>query len=321
MDPETPKENFLVTGSSGFIGSRLVTFLRNQRYKVLGVDIRKAPTTDYFIDISTFGSREDLACILQVEKITHVVHLAGLIQVGEGEFHPTEYWSANVGGTRNIIWAAEAAEVNKLIFASSAAVYKSSDEPLVEGSPLGPVSVYGKTKLTAEKLLVSNSKVESVIFRFFNVGGGKEENPCHLIPILLERCSWGNILRVFGGKYSTPDGTCIRDYFHVQDLISAIILAVERWDAIHKNHKHQIYNLGTGKGISVLEICEEVTQAWQKINPQEVKVQITEPRAGDPPFLVANFNKAHKELGWKPKKSVKDIINQTLEEMIPSTNS
>ncbi len=302
--------SFLVTGSSGFIGSRLVKTL-SLSSKVVGVDIKKSPQTDILVDISLPDSIDELSKLMKGVDI--IIHLAGLIQVGEGEKYPLTYHDVNVNGTIIVLEAMMSAGVKKIIFASSAAVYKPSDDPLTEKSPLGPLSVYGTTKMDAEKAISKYKGIDSVIFRFFNVGGGMETPPVHLIPIVVDRWMNSKEVHIFGHDYPTPDRTCVRDYFHVDDLIRAVEIAVDKWDSLSSP---KIYNLGGGNGYSVWKICAHINIAcWVTIG-KRFTPKLLPRRPGDPATLIADITKAEKELEWKPKKNLEDIISDTVVEYI-----
>ena len=255
--------SFFVTGSSGFVGSRLIKQLLSVGNKVWGLDILPSPLdadikyNNYHHSVTDLTSPEaekEIAKLLRDNKIQMVIHLASLIKVGEGEKQPDRYKDVNIKGTEIVLKAMRTAGLKKIIFASSAAVYQSpsvstnqenrliSTEEMLEYSlketdPLGPVSVYGRTKLVAEELIqqyIKSNKFEGIAFRFFNVSGGKEihQPSVHLIPIIIDKLIQGEPVKIFGKNYSTSDGTCYRDYFHVNDLNKAILRAIQKWGQI-----------------------------------------------------------------------------------------
>ncbi len=365
MNDSSVISRYLITGCSGFIGSRLIKILKPFNGGIWGLDILPAPkdkpyTYDHIkLDISAEGAEARITEILIAHNIQLVIHLASLIKVGEGEKQPDRYKLVNIHGTEVILRAMEAAGVRKLIFASSAAVYQTptiktnvlSSESIISGEVtkialkeddiLNPVSVYGETKLVAEQLIrkyVRSHQFEAVILRFFNVGGGKEihQPPVHLIPIIIEKLIKGEPIQIFGKNYPTPDGTCYRDYFHVHDLIYAIILALQKWnrimfigDKIKEDDPHdsigyeqglKIYNLGQGQGYTVLQVFKKVSKHYSAKYGSSKDERLgsmifVERRKGDPPILLANCTKAKRELGWKATKSLDSIIKDTLYEM------
>ena len=369
MDCSSPISRYLVTGSSGFIGSRLTKTLISQRNEVWWLDILPAPkiiSKDYHhtqLDLTAKGAEIQIAKLLNDHDIQVVIHLASLIKVGEGESQPDRYKLVNVQGTKVVLRAMKTAGLKKIVFASSAAVYKTPaikpnslssrsittgmvvNSALKEDDPLGPVSVYGKTKLVAERLIRAYTQAdefEAVILRFFSVGGGKEmhQPPVHLIPIIIEKLVKGEPIQIFGKNYPTPDGTCYRDYFHVNDLINAILMAIRKWNQIMSigcisptgtktvapdkyERGLKIYNLGQGQGYTVLQVCKQVSQRYftkyASDKPPEERlgsIVFVERRKGDPPILLANCSKAKIELGWTAYKSLGQIIKDTLNEMV-----
>ena len=316
----------LITGSKGFIGNYLISTLTDN-YQIYCLDKLNGKDEN----ITNYDS---LLYHLSLFKPDVIVHLAADIEVGESETNPNKYYTDNLLGTLNVLRCiVELKYKPRLIFASTAAVYgqlessdisqkvsntfqlESSDiiqikeGAYVENDAGSPVSVYGRTKLIAEEIIKDYAKIYNlsvVIFRFFNVAGGMDshETQCHLIPIVLQRINEGKDINIFGEDYDTSDGTCVRDYIHVDDLCDAIKLIV---DIDIKGFN--VYNLGSGKGYSVNEVvqkCLEITK-----NPNNSLVKVTDRRPGDPAYLLADYSKAKNELGWEPKKSLTDIITDT----------
>ena len=376
---------FFVTGSSGFVGSRLIKQLLSGGNKVWGLDILPSPLVgndpkyDYYqhsvIDLTSPKAEKEIAKLLDENKIQMVIHLASLIKVGEGEKQPDRYKDVNIKGTEILLKAMKTAGLKKIIFASSAAVYQSPHIPpsqenklistemmleysLKETDLLGPVSVYGKTKLVAEELIqqyIKSDKFEGIAFRFFNVSGGKEihQPSVHLIPIIIDKLIQGEPVKIFGKNYSTSDGTCYRDYFHVNDLNEAILRAIQKWGQIFnpsENVRHflsfgnskylspreektkegkipgwKVYNLGQGVGYTVLQVFKQVSHQYSSqysSSKNDLGSMVFAPRRqGDPPILLADCEKIKRELGWKAESKLKKIINDTLEEMIGSVDA
>lgn len=375
---------FFITGSSGFVGSRLIKQLLSKGNKVWGLDVLPSPLDDKdtkynnyqhsVIDLTSPEAEKEIAKLLDENKIQMVIHLASLIKVGEGEKQPERYKNVNIKGTEIILKAMKVTGLKKIIFASSAAVYQSPTVPynqekrlisteemleysLEETDPLGPVSVYGRTKLVAEELIqqyIKSNKFEGIAFRFFNVSGGKEihQPSVHLIPIIIDKLIQGEPVKIFGKNYSTSDGTCYRDYFHVNDLNRAILRAIQKWFQIFnpsENVRHflsfgnsgnlsprkgtikegeipgwKVYNLGQGVGYTVLQVFRQVSNQYSEkygFSKNDTGSMIFAPRRqGDPPILLANCEKIKRELGWVAESKLRGIITDTLEEMIDSAD-
>lgn len=293
----------LVTGSSGFIGSRLVKRLRQDHIPVIGVDIKKAPTTDFILDLSDTSKSDFLGSLMKDQDITHVIHLAALIRVDEGEKEPLEYWNANVKGTYTVLKAMNMIEHQpKLIFASSAAVYSSEKDnfKLDTSSPLGPSTVYGRSKLEAEKLIRGWDRLDYLILRLFNVAGGKEDPPYHLIPKTFERLYKGEPPVIYG------DGSAVRSFVHVQDVIKVILTAIRK-------DTRKIYNVAHGTWFSVWDVVHAVRKVWQEKTPFIASLpQKLSPRPNDPLILVSSpYTKFACEI------PLNRMIEDTFREMFP----
>ena len=376
-------QRFLVTGSSGFVGSRLVKQLLSQGDQIWGLDILPSPFSDgesdhyhhFEINLTSQDAEKEIAKLLDENQIQMVIHLASLIKVGEGEKQPDRYKQVNIKGTEVILKAMKTVGLKKIIFASSAAVYKSPvitptngknklisskmilKHSLKETDTLEPVSVYGQTKLIAEKLIrqyVKSDQFEGIAFRFFNVSGGKEiHHPSvHLIPIIIDKLIQGEPVQIFGKNYPTSDGTCYRDYFHVEDLVRAILRAIQKWNQVihpNENIRHllsfgngtinvinedspnfeipgwKVYNLGQGVGYTVLQVFKQVSKQYsdqhESSKSGDFGSMVFAPRrSGDPPILLANCEKAEREFGWKTQSGLEQIIADTLKEMIDKKN-
>jgi UDP-glucose 4-epimerase len=312
------KARILVTGGAGYIGSHTVRQLLSRDYDVTVVD-SLVRGHSHNVDIARLRRLElsdtaALADALRKERIDAVVHFAAFIAVGESTAKPEMYFSNNVGGTLSLLEAMNQAQVKRLVFSSTAAVYGTPESvPIVEHAPFAPVSPYGESKVTIERVLGwldQYSGLRSVALRYFNACGadpaaglGEEHDPeTHLIPLLLRAVHTGQPITLFGDDYDTPDGTCLRDYIHVMDLAAAHVFALEY--LLGGGHS-EAFNVGTGSGLSV----KEVLRAVEEVTGQKVPHKIGPRREGDPPELVANSDKLQRMLGWRPEHSgIKEIV-------------
>ena len=301
----------LVTGGAGYIGSHACKALRAAGFTPVTYD-NLSTGWEQAVKFGPF-ERGDLLDRARLDDIftTHnpiaVMHFAALSQVGESVQKPDLYWRNNVTGSENLIKAATQAGCQNFIFSSTCATYGEQDGVLLdENSAQRPINPYGETKLAIEKLLLDHGNtLRHVIFRYFNVAGADPEaaiGECHepethLIPIVMEALAGRRAgISVFGTDYDTPDGTCIRDYVHVMDLVQAHILGL-RWLLDGKDNA--IFNLGTGHGFSV----QEVIDTCQKELGQEVPHTVGARREGDCAFLVSGGKKAGDILKWTPERS------------------
>ncbi|MBO5255776.1 MAG: UDP-glucose 4-epimerase GalE, partial [Opitutales bacterium] len=253
--------------------------------------------------------------ILDNEKIDIVMHFAAYINVGESVTDPLKYYQNNVSGVVNLLETMIEHNVKKFVFSSTCATFGIPEKlPLVEDMPQSPINPYGQTKLDVENMLKNCAKaygLNSVAFRYFNASGAAEDGSIgedhtpesHLIPLAIYAAMGKRpALKIFGNDYNTPDGTCLRDYVHVDDLSRAHIAAFDKLDG---DGKFLHYNLGTGTPNSVLEIIKGV----EKVSGLKVPHEFAPRRAGDPDALYANSEKAKTELNWKIKyTNVEDII-------------
>ena len=308
----------LVTGGAGYIGSHVVKLLGEKGYEIAIIDNLSSGKKEnvlfgklYEIDLKEEKAVEE---ILKEFKPDVVMHFAAYIVVPESVAHPLKYYQNNVGNTIKLLSAVRKAEVNNLIFSSSAAVYGIPKEvPITEEAELSPINPYGETKVMIEKILRDMSKageINYISLRYFNVAGADPEGkigpnynqPTHLIIRALKTAK-GEIpyLEIYGTDYPTPDGTCIRDYIHVMDLAEAHILAMEY---LLSEKKSLILNCGYGKGFSVREVINTV----KKVTGRNFEVIETKRRPGDPPILIADNKKIKEYLKWKPKYDSLEII-------------
>ena len=302
--------NVLVCGGAGYIGSNMTAVLAAAGQKPVVFDNLSKGHTDAIKGIELVkGDLADsdlLVKTLKKYKIDAVMHFAAFIEVGESVQQPLVYYRNNVTNTQNLLSAMETAGVEKFVFSSSAAVFGTPKvSPIPEDAVTDPINPYGENKLIVEKMCRYQSNTGRLKFaalRYFNAAGaasdgtlGEDHKPeSHLIPLVIQvAMGKRDNIQIYGTDYPTPDGTCVRDYIHIEDLCAAHLLALERLDT----QKELIYNLGNGKGYSVRETIETV----KKVSGRDIKTIEGPRRAGDPPSLVCDAAKAKKELGWKPR--------------------
>ena len=313
--------NILVTGGAGYIGSATAEALINAGHSVTVYDSlvtghrAAVPEGARFIEADLSDSRA-LAKALTDEKLDAVMHFAAFIEAGESMKDPGSFYHNNLTNSLALMETALRAGVKRFVLSSTAAVYRSSEELLTEESPLGPANVYGHTKLTVEQALDWYRQIRGLRFaalRYFNAcgalnGRGEAHQPeSHLIPLVL-RVPLGqrDTAEIYGTDYPTPDGTCIRDYIHIADLVSAHLLALDGL----KERDRLIYNLGSGNGYSVREVIETARQVTGHLIP----VKELPRRPGDSARLVASSEKIHRELGWRPEHdNLHEIISSAWE--------
>jgi UDP-glucose 4-epimerase len=306
----------LVTGGAGYIGAATAQALIRAGHTVTVVDSlikghRKAvPKAAQFIQ-ADLGDQDKLSSLLAGESYDAIMHFAAFIEAGESMQDPGRFFENNLWNSLSLIEKAARSGTQKFVLSSTAGVYASSDEPLTEDSLLGPNSVYGQTKLMVEQALEWYCRIFGLHYaalRYFNAAGalldhGEDHRPeTHLIPLVL-RVALGQSdgIHVFGNDYPTPDGTCIRDYIHIADLVSAHLRALE---ALESNER-LVYNLGNGAGYSVLEVIEIARQ----VTGHPIPLVEAPRRPGDAARLVASSERIQGDLGWKPKiPDLKDII-------------
>jgi UDP-glucose 4-epimerase len=299
----------LVTGGAGYIGSIVSRQLLGAGHEVVVFDSLERGHRAAVAPEARFvhGDLRDAAVIKDTLSagFDGVLHFAALALVGESVEHPERYYHHNVVGTMNLLDAMHAAEVPRLVFSSTCAVYGEPDEvPIPETAPPRPTSPYGASKLAVDMMIGDYCRAHglgAVSLRYFNVAGasgdaGEDHYPeTHLIPNILRTAQGRNPqVEVFGTDYPTPDGTAIRDYIHIEDLSEAHLLALDGTDA----GTHRIFNLGNGSGFSVREVIE-VARA---VTGRDIAVREAPRRPGDPPRLVAASQRIRAELGWKARK-------------------
>lgn len=305
-------KTILVVGGAGYIGSHTAWLLHKQGYNIIILDalLQKQnfnPTWAKLIK-EDFANTQVLKQIFTSYNIDTVMHFAALIEVGESVKKPKEFYENNVTKTLILLNSMLEHNVKKLIFSSSCAVYGIPQKTtLDESHPFSPINPYGKNKLAIEFALNDYSQAYDfnyISLRYFNAAGSLFEQrlgewhipETHVIPLLLRAAMQSKEFLIFGDDYPTSDGTCIRDYVHVQDIAQAHILACNYLD---KYQKSNVFNLGSQKGYSVKELITEV----ENICKIKIKVKVCPRRTGDVPILVANSTKASGELGWKANNS------------------
>lgn len=310
----------LIVGGAGYIGSHNVRMFLDKGFEVVVVDNLNTGHTKALDKRAIFykediRNKDKMVEILKKEKVDAVVHFAALSLVGVSMKDPLAYFDNNVYGMIALLEAMQETGVNKIVFSSSAATYGEQKQmPLTEESPTQPTSVYGETKLMMETIIRWCDKcigMKYVSLRYFNAAGaiedgslGEDHNPeTHLIPLILQvPLGKRDHISVFGQDYETRDGTCIRDYIHVQDLADAHVRAIN-W--LLDGHDSEIFNLGSGDGQSV----NEMITCAEKIVGKEIKKEYVERRPGDPATLIASNKKAKEKLGWNNDHSLEDIMS------------
>jgi UDP-glucose 4-epimerase len=304
----------LVTGGAGYIGSVVAQRLlaRGDEVTVLDSLFRghraAVPDGAEFIHADLLDAD---AIAGAVAGFDGVLHFAAMTLVGESVREPERYYRGNVVGTLNLLDAMRAAGVGRLVFSSTAATYGEPDViPIGEDTPPAPVNAYGASKLAVDRMLADEARAHglaAVSLRYFNVGGasgplGEDHDPeTHLIPLVLRAAAGtSEYAAILGTDYDTRDGTALRDYVHVEDLAAAHVLALEH----ASEGRHEVFNLGSGTGYTVREVIE----AAKKVTVRDFEVREEPRRPGDPPALVASSERARSVLGWRPERSLEDMI-------------
>jgi UDP-glucose 4-epimerase len=299
----------LVTGGAGYIGSIVSRQLLADGHQVVVLDNlrqghREAVAPEAELVVADLLDEESLGATLG-RGFDAVLHFAALALVGESGTNPERYYRTNVTGTLNLLEAMHAADVRRLVFSSTCAVYGQPEEvPIAESAPTRPTNAYGRSKLAVDWMIgdfCNAHGLGAVSLRYFNVAGasdgvGEDHDPeTHLIPNVLRAALGATpFVEIFGTDYPTRDGTAIRDYIHIEDLSAAHLLALDAT----RGGEHQIFNLGNGHGFSV----REVIAATEEVTGVEVQTREAPRRPGDPPALVAASARIRDELGWEPRK-------------------
>jgi UDP-glucose 4-epimerase len=304
------KQNILVVGGAGFIGSHMVRKLIRNGYSVVVVDDLSGGYASAVVGaelcVGNIADTVFLHSVFSDHDFSAVIHFASFISVGESVSNPGKYYSNNLSATISLLEVMRSYSVDKLIFSSTAAVYGKPDYlPIDEQHPLKPINPYGRSKLMMEQILDdydSAYKLRSVRLRYFNAAGAepdehlgeRHEPETHLIPLVLQTLSGRrDMFYLYGDDYNTPDGTCIRDYIHVSDLCSAHLLSLKH---LLSGGKSVTYNLGYGVGYSVREIIDLA----ENLTGKKLRYDIKPKRDGDASELVADAKRCRSELGWMP---------------------
>ena len=303
-------KNILITGGAGYIGSHISEVLIRNKKRIFIADNlstgyrRLINKKAKFFKVDILKNKKIKDIIIK-NKIDSVIHLAANLIIGEGEKHPKKYFKNNVLGTKNLLRACKNTTIKNLVFSSTAAVYKDGQYKVDEKSIIKPKSVYGKTKIKAEKIIkkfCKRNKINYCILRYFNIAGSSPSGKIGLInksdhlfknfsrEILKKR----PILKIYGKNYNTKDGSCIRDFIHVSDIAEIHFKVLEK---INKLKNSIVLNCGYNKGISVLEVAK----VFKKQTPKKVEILFSKKRKGDLVKIIASNNKLKKFIKWKPK--------------------
>lgn len=311
-------KNILVIGGAGYIGSHMVRMLAKQGYNPVVFDNlskgHREAVANYPFELGDLGDKARLTEVFKKYGIEAVMHFAAFAEVGESVKEPSKYYHNNVAKVLDLLDALVENDIQYFVFSSTAATFGEPIRPKIDEShPQNPINPYGNTKLMVEKILADFDTaygLKATALRYFNASGaddsgeiGESHNPeTHLIPIVLQAAAGKRAsIKMFGTDYPTPDGTCVRDYVHVNDLARAHILALEK---MFKDNVSERFNLGSGNGFSVAEIVKEA----KRITGIDFTVEKAPRRDGDPAVLVADSAKAERILGWKPQYNLTRII-------------
>ena len=305
----------LVIGGAGYIGAHICQSLVDNGYSVRIFDDFSnglhRRIDGKFTDLVEASILDRSALIGAMDGIDSVIHLAAKKAVEESVSNPLKYYEHNVGGTLNILAAMAVRKVTKIVFSSTAAVYAPSEKSAIDETDLlAPLSPYGATKVMAEELIKSVGVAEgfsTISLRYFNVVGSTkvefaDNSKDNLVPKVFAAIKRGESPEIYGSNYPTKDGTCIRDYIHVADLAESHLSVLKR---VESAIVHEVYNVGSGKGYSVKEMIDQISKSMNK----DLTPMLCPRRAGDIPQLIASISKIERELGWKPKRSLKEMID------------
>ena len=312
-------KTILVAGGAGYIGSHMTVLLVKQGYEVVVVDNLRTGHWQSVKGAQKFcvGDLRDTAFLHRVfseNRIDGVINFAACSLVGESVVDPLKYYGNNVEGAVSLLTAMQTHGVDKIVFSSTAATYGEPEkQPIEEGDRTEPTNPYGATKLAIENMLKwcdGAYGIRYVALRYFNAAGsdteagiGEDHEPeSHLIPLVMKTAlGQRDHIGIFGEGYPTPDGTCVRDYIHVTDLAQAHIQAL---DYLLAGEENNVFNLGNGTGYSVREIIDTA----RRVTSKEIKAVAEPRRGGDPSVLIASNKKAAEVLGWKPNRSLEQIV-------------
>jgi len=323
----------LVTGGAGYIGSHTIALLAQQGHETVSIDNFSNSKPEVFDRLEKLTGKKiknieidlcdhkKLLDTFKGEKFDAIIHFAAFKSVGDSVQNPLKYYENNIGGLIGALLLAKECQIRQFVFSSTCAVYdQSALPPYTEDSSVLPASPYGMTKSIGEKLLEGYAKhtpdFRAVSLRYFNPAGAHPSNiigeeskgiPENLVPVIKNAAKTKMPFTIFGNNYQTPDGTCIRDYVHVVDIAEAHISALAY--LAHTETSYAVFNLGTGKGTSIMEMVK----AFEEASGMPVPFIIGEKRAGDMPVVYADTAKAMREFGWKPKFSLPDIMKTAWE--------
>ena len=315
-------KNILITGGAGYIGSHISEVLLRNKKKIFIVDNlstghrkllnKKAK----FFKLDILKDKKIREIIIK-NKIDSVIHLAANLIISEGEKYPKKYFKNNVIGTKNLLKACKNTSIKNFVFSSTAAIYKDGQHKVSENSIIKPKSIYGKTKIKAEKIIkifCKKNKMNYCILRYFNIAGSSPTGKIGLVNksdhlfknFSREILKKKPVLKIYGNNYNTKDGSCVRDFIHVSDIAEIHYIALQK---INKLGKSKILNCGYNKGISVLEVAKE----FKKQTIKKVQILITKRRKGDLVKIIASNKKLKQFLKWKPKfNNLKVIVESCL---------
>jgi UDP-glucose 4-epimerase len=309
----------LVTGGAGYIGSHVIRQLIAAGHEPIALDDltngrkeRLGQTPLVELDLASPDANTQLVKAFKEFEVDGVIHLAARKAVGESVERPEYYYQQNINSVTNLLLAMREAKVMNMVFSSSAATYGSPDVDQVNEDYLArPINPYGETKLVGEWMMADAAKawgLKVVSLRYFNVAGAgfddlADTSVANLIPIAFNAIKNNQPIQVFGTDWPTPDGSCVRDYIHVLDLADAHIAALDYLD--QDVREHSIFNVGTGKGSSVLAVIDAIHQ----VIGEDFEVALVDRRPGDPASLSADVSRIEQTLGWKAKQNLADIVS------------
>jgi UDP-glucose 4-epimerase len=331
VEKQLKMPNILITGGLGYIGSHTVVELQNEGFDVIIIDNLSNSSIDVLDRITSITNKKPtffnidlknkdaVQTFFENNKVDGVIHFAASKAVGESVQKPLEYYENNIGSLIYLLQELKEKQIHNFIFSSSCTVYGQADElPITEKAPIKPAeSPYGNTKQIGEEIIKDTTKIsdlKAIALRYFNPIGAHQSAkigelpigiPQNLIPYVTQTAAGiREQLAVFGDDYPTPDGTAVRDYIHVVDLAKAHIVALKRLLNNHNKSQYETFNLGTGKGNSVLEVI----QSFEKVTKQKLNFKIAPRREGDITAAFADTSLANHELGWKAELSLDDAL-------------
>jgi UDP-glucose 4-epimerase len=313
---------YLITGGAGYLGRHLTHSLVNQGHNVVIYDNFSNGEVKHLLTSADVinGDLSDqvlLQSTLKEFQVDGVFHLAAKKSVAESYLNPELYDLVNVGGTVSLVKACVETGIRRIVFTSSAAVYGAldTDTPIKEDSPMAPCNPYGSSKKAAEEVLkqyVKDFNLRVATLRVFNIGGAEslsfsEPHGENVIPLILKSIKGNQIFTIFGSNYPTHDGTCIRDFVHVNDVVSAHIMSMDYLESM-PDPMFIPFNVSSNFGVSVKELISE----FENVSKQQIQLKSGEPRNGDPASVIGDNTKISFQLKWTPKKSIKEIVHESL---------